>query len=290
MPLVVLPTSPLRHGLGGEKLRVNVVGFEPGRPGGPNRIALERVIGRSHYKVIADKRAGISLGDRLPLGRNTFTVVGLTDNQVSSGGDPVVYITLLDSQELQYELSPPAARREIARGTGAGNTQAINAVIARVAPNSSAEGVVEAARRWKHLPAMTQHGREMILTRSVIEKARKQIGLFTAILLVVSAVIIALIIYTMTLEKRREIATLKLIGAPYDYRPHRAAGACHGDHRFWIRRTFDPDDQRSFSPPRRSPAAGWLVLAAAVLLVCILASNLGVRFALKIDPATALGG
>src|SRR3546814_5083340 len=61
---------------------------------------------------------------------------------------------------------------------------------------------------------MTQAEQEDILTKSVVERARKQIGLFTAILLVVSAVIIALILYTMTMDKIREIATLKLIGAP----------------------------------------------------------------------------
>ena len=36
----------------------------------------------------------------------------------------------------------------------------------------------------------------------------------------------------------------------------------------------------------------WMLaaLAAAVIVVCILASGLGVRLALKVDPATALGG
>ena len=46
----------------------------------------------------------------------------------------------------------------------------------------------------------------------VIKKASKQIGLFTLILIIVSIVIIALIIYTMTLEKIKEISILKLIG------------------------------------------------------------------------------
>ena len=38
--------------------------------------------------------------------------------------------------------------------------------------------------------------------------------MFTAVLLLVSAVVIAVTIYTMTLEKRHEIALLKLIGSP----------------------------------------------------------------------------
>ena len=42
--------------------------------------------------------------------RHVFTVVGLTRDQVNSGGDPAVYITLPDAQKLQFDLSPPAAR------------------------------------------------------------------------------------------------------------------------------------------------------------------------------------
>ena len=47
-----------------------------------------------------------------------------------------------------------------------------------------------------------------------MDKARRQIGLFLGILLTVSAEVIALIIYTMTMERLKQIATLKLIGAP----------------------------------------------------------------------------
>ncbi len=276
----------------GRKLRVYIVGYEPGRPGGPDRLAAGRPIGRSHYEMVADKRAGLALNDRVALGRDTFTVVGITDGQVSSGGDPVIYITLPDSQKLQFELAPPAARREVARGSGPGSTDTVNAVLARVSPHASPERVAEAARRWKHLSTMTQAGQETILTRSVVERARKQIGLFTAILLVVSAVIIALIIYTMTMDKLREIATLKLIGAPdrtiIGLIVQQALGM--GVIGFGFGALLITTVKDYF--PRRvvlQPEDG-LALAVVVLLVCVASSALGVRLALKIDPATALGG
>ena len=276
----------------GAKLRLYVVGYEAGRPGGPDRIVAGRPIARSHFEMIADQRSGLVPGDRIALGRNTFTVVGLTEGQVSSGGDPVVHLTLRDSQVLQFDLAPPAARREVARGTGAGSTDTINAVIARVRPDAVAQDVAQAAQRWKHLAAMTQSGQESILTRSVVEKARKQIGLFTSLLLLVSAVIIALILYTMTMDKLREIATLKLIGAPdhtiiglilQQALAMGVIGFCFGallivtvkDH-FPRRVVLQPEDG--------------LALAAVVIVVCVLASALGVRLALEVDPATALGG
>ena len=277
---------------GSAKLRLYVVGYEPGRPGGPDRITTGRPIGRSHYEMVADKRTGLSPGNRVELGRDTFTVVGLTNGQVSSGGDPVIYITLKDSQQLQFELAPPAARREIARGSGTGDTDTINAVVARVSPNVSPESVAEAARRWKHLAAMSLAEQELILTRSVVERARKQIGLFTALLLIVSAVIIALILYTMTMDKLREIATLKLIGAPdraivgLILQQALAMGVIGFSFGALLISTV-----KDYFPRRviLQPEDG-LALAAAVILVCVLSSALGVRLALKVDPATALGG
>ena len=120
----------------------------------------------------------------------------------------------MDAQKLQFDLAPPAARVQIARGTAGAGRNTVNAVVARLQPNGSAETVAETVRRWKHLAAITQKGQENILTRSLVDRARRQIGLFTSLLLAVSAVIIALIIYTMTMEKMKQIATLKLIGAP----------------------------------------------------------------------------
>jgi len=276
----------------GDKLRLYVVGFEPYRPGGPARIVAGRAIGRSHYEMVADRQTGLALGARVELGRNSFTVVGLTEGQVASGGDPVVYMTLLDSQELQFELAPPATRREMARGGGPGATDTVNAVVARVSPNLPPESLAETVRRWKHLAAMTQAEQESILTQSVVDRARKQIGLFTGILLVVSAVIIALIVYTTTMDKIREIATLKLIGAP----DRTIIGLilqqalAMGMIGFGLGALLIVAIKDFF--PRRvvlQPEDG-LGLAAVVIIVCVLSSGLGVRLALRVDPAMALGG
>lgn len=277
---------------GEAKLRLYVVGYEPGRPGGPSAIAAGRSIGRSRHELVIDRRAGLRLGDRVRLGRDDFSVVGLTEGQVASGGDPIVYMTLRDSQELQFELAPTAARRELARGAAAAGTDSVNAVIATVSSNVDAVAVAERVRRWKHLSAMTQAEQETVLTRSVVERARRQIGLFTTILLVVSAVVIALIIYMTTMDKLREIATLKLIGAP-DRRIvglilHQALAM--GAIGFGFGALMIVTIKDHF--PRRVvlQADDVMALGLIVIAVCVLASGLGVRLALKVDPATALGG
>ena len=126
----------------------------------------------------------------------------------------------------------------------------------------------------------------------MIERARRQIGLFTSLLLIVSTVIIGLIIYTMTVDKKKSIATLKLIGAP----DSRIIGLiiqqalAMGVISFFVGWTFINLTYGYF--PRRLvlEAADATALFGVVLLVCLLASTLGVRVALKIDPAAALAG
>ena len=91
---------------------------------------------RNHYEMIVDRSAGLVLGQEVPLGTHghKFTVVGLMQNEITASGDPVAYITLLDAQALQFELAPPAERREIARGGPSQGNDQINAVIAKVSP------------------------------------------------------------------------------------------------------------------------------------------------------------
>jgi putative ABC transport system permease protein len=147
-------------------------------------------------------------------------------------------------------------------------------------------------RRWKHFSALTQREQEALLTESVVDRSRKQIGLFTMILITVSAVIIALIIYTMTMDKVREIATLKLIGAPdriivglivKQALLMASVGLFLGTVFLTLVKDFFP--RRVIMVPTDG-----MILALLVIGVCLVASGLGVRLALKIDPAQALGG
>ena len=46
-----------------------------------------------------------------------------------------------------------------------------------------------------------------------MDRSRRQLGLFRILLIIVSAIIMALILYTLTLDKLHDIAMLKLMGA-----------------------------------------------------------------------------
>lgn len=276
----------------GKKLRLYVVGYELDRPGAPEDLVEGRPIARSHYEMIADTRSGLKLDDRIRLGRNSFLVVGMVENHVNSGGDPAVYVTLRDAQTLQFELAPPASRVQLARGATPQSQDTVNAVIARLHANVDADAVAETTRRWKHFAASTQTEQELILTGSVVDRAKRQIGLFMGLLLAVSAVVIALIIYTMTMEKMKQIATLKLIGAPdrtiiglIVQQALALGGISWGLGLAIILAIKDYFPRRVVLEPVNA-----LALAAIIFVVCVAASGLGVRAALKVDPATALGG
>ncbi len=273
-------------------LRLYVIGFEPGRPGGPQRIAEGRGFGSSHFELIADRKTGLVIGDRIRLGRDRFTVVGLVENAMNSGGDPAVYVTLADAIALQTALDPAAARVQAARGAGGARLPTVAAVIAVLEPGADVALLTATVRQWKHLSALSQAEQENLLLASVVDRARRQIGLFLAILLSVSAVVIALIIYTMTMEKLKQIATLKLIGAPdrtiigLIVQQALILGASGlGIGLALILLVKDNFPRRVVLEPFNA-----LVLTGIILVVCIVASGLGVRAAMKVDPATALGG
>ena len=92
-------------------IRVQVIGYEPGRPGGPSVIASGRGLGGARFDIVADASSGLPLGATLMLGRYRYHVVGTTRGLVSSGGDPLIFMHLRDSQDLQFRLQPRRSKR-----------------------------------------------------------------------------------------------------------------------------------------------------------------------------------
>jgi putative ABC transport system permease protein len=280
--------------VGGRPLRMWLEGYEPGRPGAPANLIAGHGLTESHYQIVADVSSGLRLGETVPLGpyRDPYTVVGLTRGMVSSSGDPVAWVTLRDAQALQFAVPPALERRERAAGRSPATTSDINAVLVRVMPDASPAAVAEQIRRWKHLSAVPEAEEERYLTLFVIQKMQQQLGLFMGILVSVSAVIIALIIYTLTMDKVRAIATLKLIGAPDRVIIGLIVqeALVLGVSGFVIGLTLI-EQTKGFFPRRvQIEPRDLALLFIVVIIVCLLGSLLGVRAAVKIDPAEALAG
>ena len=297
--------------LGERDVRAMVVGFEPGEPGAPAYLIDGRHITRGHYEAVADVRTGFKLGDRIRIRRKDFTVVGLTRRMVSSGGDPMVFVPLKDAQEAQFlkdndaivnERERLAANPSFNRPGVPGLldsvidaqtvNHSVNAVLVRVATGHSPDAVADTVRRWKHLSAYTRAEMEQILLVKLIATSARQIGMFLVILAVVSAAIVAFIIYTMTLGKIREIAVLKLIGA----RDRTIAGMILqqalglGVIGFVVGKiaatVWAPIFPKYVLLLPEDAVRGFII----VMVICGLASLMAIRAALRVDPATAIGG
>ncbi len=278
----------------GRPVRLYVQGYEPGRPGGPSNLVAGHGITENHYQIVVDASSGLQPGERVLIGpyHDPYTVVGITRGMVNSGGDPAAWVTLLDAQAIQFAVAPPLQRREKALGRSPQQTNDVNAVMVQLEPGASTSAVAAEIDRWKHLSAVTEKQQEDYLTRFVISRMQKQLGMFMGILIVVAAVIIALIIYTLTMDKMRSIATLKLVGAPdrtiVGLVVQEALVLGVGGYALGIVLVAA---FRSLFPRRVEMLPRDLaMLLLIVVVVCLLGSALSVRTAVKVDPAKALSG
>ncbi|MBK1656141.1 ABC transporter permease [Allochromatium vinosum] len=294
--------------------RVMVVGVVPGgfgEPGQPRFLVAGRQLTRGHYEAVADLSSGFRLGDVLEIRRQRYRVVGLTRRAVSSSGDPMLFIPLKDAQEAQFlkdndaiiaqrrrTTDNPAFNRpgqpEVLDAVLASQTtsRSVNAVLVRLQPEADPDRVAADIRRWKHLTVYTRVEMNDILQAKLIATSARQIFMFLVILSVVSAAIVAFIIYTLTLGKLREIAVLKLIGTR-----NRTIAAMIlqqalglGLIGFLVGKTvatlWAPIFPKYVLLLPGDAARG----LAAVMLICTLASLVAIRAALRVDPAEAIGG
>ncbi len=296
---------------GERSVRVMMAGYEPGRPGGPDRLIEGRFITRNHYEMVADVRTGFRIGDRVPIRRHDYTVVGITKGLRSSGGDPMVFVSLKDAQEIQFLKDNDAIFRDrkilsespVFNPPGNPNlleavekrlfsNHRVNAILVRLQPGYSDREVAATIQDWLRLTAYTRAEMEEILIGQLIATAAKQIGLFLVILTLVSAAIVALTIYSMTQTKLKEIAVLKLIGTPN----RRIAGMIVQES---IGLGFIGFLAGKLAVTYWAPLfpkhvvileRDTLTALAITLAICLMASFAGVRAALRVSPASAIGG
>jgi len=220
--------------IGGASQQFTIIGYDVfGGLGGPGRIVQGRAIEAPHYEVVVDARLGARLGERVRLGSRDYAVVGVTRGAVDPAGNPVVYLSLPDAQEVQYQqdnralVAARAANAKRLERAGyppgeaarllpllAAPTDTVNAVLVRLVPGADLLAVRAHIEDWLHFSAFTTGEERSLMLEGRLRRMSAVLGLFRSLLVVVSIVIISLIVYVLTIEKIRSIATLKLIGAP----------------------------------------------------------------------------
>jgi putative ABC transport system permease protein len=225
----------------GNPLRIAVMGLSwPTDKGEWLPLSAGRHLSQNHFEMIADETLRLPVGSQIMLGKETYQVVGTTKNLISSNGDGIAFVTVQDAQAIQFDVPGEGIRLERAAretrgeafeaamtqpalldnaGRPTGELPAIarpqlSAVMVTVHPGTEIDDVAAVIAGWSDVSVFTQHGQRELLLKGSVEKIKAQIGLFRVLLTIIAAIIMALILYTLTLDKIHSIALLKLIGAP----------------------------------------------------------------------------
>lgn len=303
----------------GKPLRMSVLGLSwPTDKGEWLPLIAGRPLAQNHFEIVVDTSLGFRLHEPIKLGKETYTVVGITRGMVSSGGDGMGVVTFSDSQAIQFDSVGEALRLErSARERRSGDidlfqnqpqlaerfslptsqlpavaSPGISAVIARVAPGANTADIRDVIASWGDVSVFTKAGQEDLLLQGMVDKARRQLGMFRVLLTIIAAVVMALILYTLTLDKLHSIALLKLLGAPNRVilgllLQEAIALGCMGYGIAWL------VGQQLFPYfPRRVVVTNndLVQLLLIVFAISVLSSLLGIWRAMRVKPTEALMG
>ena len=313
----VAKASPLviygaQRDIAGKSQQFTVIGYDVfGGLGGPGGIVRGRAIEAPHYELVADRKLGLALGDKVPFGTHDYTVVGITNGAVDSGGSPLIYLSLPDAQEVQFQqdnralVAARAANLKRLERAGYSAEQAsrllpllstsgdtVNAVLVKLAPGADAALVGQHIRDWLYFNVYTTDEERALMLEGKLSKMSAVLGLFRVLLVIVSIVIIALIIYVLTIEKIKSIATLKLIGASNGVivrlimEQSMALTLASFAVAYGLRELIVPGFPRTLAFLPQETAVTFVVMLAGG----VVASLMAIWHALRTPPQLALGG
>lgn len=228
----------------------------------------------------------------------------------------MAFLSLTDAQQVQFDLPGEAIRTERAarvnrmqsidlgheqpqmtdRAGGksanipALGTSMVSAILVYVSPGYDPASVSAKIASWPDVSVYSHAAQNELLLMGMVDKSRRQIGLFRILLIIVSAVIMALILYTLTLDKLHDIAMLKLMGARNSMilALIMQQALLLGILGFIIANLMGKWLFPLF-PRRVVIVQGDLMqLAVIVLVISIVASMLGIVKALRVDPGEVL--
>jgi putative ABC transport system permease protein len=307
----------LQRDLGGRNLRFDLLGVSwPEDRGEWLPIVGGRGLAQNHFEMVADQSLGFQPHQRVRLGKETYTIVGLTHGLVGLEGNGIAVITVADALAIQSETAGESVRLDRATrhvqgqqsdlgrkqptlvepGGPAGmaglDLPRVSAVLVKVCEGRRAEDVAALMSAWGDVTVHSRRTQELLLVEGVIDKARRQIGLFSTLLTAIASIIMALILYTLTLEKLHDIALLKLLGTPSRWifgmvlqQAVLLGGASYAIAYVAGGAVFPHFPRRVIITP--ADLGRW---AAIVLLVSVLSSSLAIWRAMRVEAQEALNG
>lgn len=246
----------------GEPVDVILFGHEVGGLGTPSIVA-GRAVAQSG-ELVVDETAGLEVGQQVTIGGLDLTVVGETENITMLAGTPMAFVALADAQNIVFR-----------------STDLIGAVLV--------DGEVGA------IPA----GAKVLTAEEVATDALRpldasiaSIDLVRLLLWGVAAVIIGAVVYLSALERQRDFAVLKAVGAPNSallgslglqaVLVSLAAVAIASIIQLFL--------VPSFPLPVRVPARAFWQVPLLAVIMALIAGGVGMRKVLRSDPSEAFSG
>jgi putative ABC transport system permease protein len=246
----------------GEPVDVMLFGHEVDGLGTPPLVA-GRAVAESG-ELVADETAGLDIGQQVSMGGIDFTVVGETENITMLAGTPMVFVTLADAQNLVFR-----------------STDVIGAVLV--------DGEVGAIPTGAKVLTAAEVATDALRP---LDGAISSIDLVRLLLWGVAAVIIGAVVYLSALERQRDFAVLKAVGAPNSallgslglqaVLVSLAAVAIASV----IQMVLVP----AFPLPVRVPARAFWQVPVLAVIMALVAGGVGMRKVLRSDPSQAFSG
>lgn len=244
-----------------DELRVMMLGALPGAPAQIRPDEGTAVAGASD--VVVDGRLGLPIGGKFTLAGQTFTVVGLIHGHSMLGGTPDVFMSLRAAQMVLF-----------------GGQHVITAMSLQGRPTSLASDL-----RVMSVPEVEKDSLgPMADSVSSVENTRY-------LMWAVAAIIVAALVYVSTLQRQRDFAVLKAVGASGRSLFFGVAiqavtvtlgAAALAASTSWVFRPL-------YTVPLVVPASAYWSLPLVAVIVGLLSSLVAFRRAVNVDPALAFG-
>lgn len=215
-------------------------------------------------EVVVDRSTGLSVGDRAHLGPSAVEVVGLTEHTTVLGGVPLVFTELGAAQDLTFQS------RDVVSG-----------FLLDADPPALPEGAGLLTADEVAADAL-----------GPLDDAIASIDLVRVLLWLVTAVIVGAVVFLSALERQRDFAILRAMGAPrrtllvgVAAQAALIALAAAGVA-FVLQRLMLP----FFPLPVRVPSRALWQIPVGAVIAALAAGAFGLRKVATADPASAFGG
>ncbi len=261
-PLIVVPQAA--EIVGQQARSVNLVGYQPGqRLGGPGELITGSPLTASGQAVV-DARLGLGIGRHFTMSRHSFRVVGVVTDRTLTGGVPNAYVSLRDAQDAVF-----------------GGRSLIDAVLITGKPSALPAGYASYSNAQIERASLAQ-----------LAGAVSSINNSRLFMWLIAAIIVAALVYVTALERTRDFAVLKAVGASSSllFSGLAAQAVIVALAAAVIAAALSTFMTGIFAQPVDIPGSAFVILPLSALLVGMIASLAALHRASSVDPAAAFAG